>query len=70
MATSNAIKLNGDSTVPVRMMVTNGSTGITSTNSVDTKIKDVLVAAFEAIPSQAGATTTVAAIVTALKTLP
>lgn len=70
MATSNAIKLNGDSTVPVRMMVTNGSTGITSTNSVDIKIKDVLVAAFEAIPSQAGATATVAAIVTALKTLP
>ena len=68
-----SIKLNSSATVPVRLMVETGSdpaTPVTSTTATDIKIKDVLIAAFEAIPSQAGGTATVAAIVTALKTLP
>ena len=68
-----SIKLNSNATVPVRLMVETGSgpaAPVTSTTAQNIKIKDVLIAAFEAIPSQAGGTATVAAIVTALKTLP
>ena len=68
-----SIKLNGSATVPVRLMVETGSgpaTPVTSTTAQDVKLKDVLIAAFEAIPNQSGATASVAAIVTALKTLP
>lgn len=66
----NSIKLDGNSTVPVKLIVKDGSNNpVTSTPPVDTKVRDLLVAAFEAIPSQAGGTATVAAIVTALKTI-
>ena len=66
----NSIKLDGNSTVPVKLIVKNGSNNpVTSTPPVDTKVRDLLVAAFEAIPSQASGTATVAAIVTALKTI-
>lgn len=66
----NSIKLDGNSTVPVKLIVKDGSSNpVTSTTPVDTKVRDLLVAAFEAIPSQSGATATVAAIVTALKTI-
>ena len=68
-----SIKLDSNATVPVRLMVETGSgpaTPVTSTTAQDVKLKDVLIAAFAAIPNQAGGTTTVAAIVTALKTLP
>ena len=68
-----SIKLNSSATVPVRLRVETGSgpaTPVTSTTAQNVKLKDVLIAAFEAIPSQAGGTATVAAIVTALKTLP
>ena len=68
-----SIKLDSNATVPVRLMVETGSgpaTPVTSTTAQDVKLKDVLIAAFAAIPNQAGATATVAAIVTALKTLP
>lgn len=65
-----SIALNGSSTVPVRKIVTAAGTPVTSTTAVDTTLKDLLIAGFESIPNQAGATATVAAIVTALKTLP
>lgn len=66
----NSIKLDGNSTVPVKLIVEDGSSNpVTSTPPVDTKVRDLLVAAFEAIPSQSDATATVAAIVTALKTI-
>ena len=65
-----SMKLDGTSTVPVRLITKAGATVITSTTPVEVTLKQVLVAAFEAIPSQAGGTATVAAIVTALKTLP
>ena len=68
-----SIKLNGNATFPVLMMVETGSgpaTPVTSTTSQDVNLKNVLIAAFEAIPNHAGGTATVAAIVTALKTLP
>lgn len=64
------LALNGSATVPVRMEVTNSSTPLTSTTAVDTSIRDLMIAVFESIPTQADATTTVAAIVTALKTIP
>ena len=68
-----SIKLNSSATVPVRLRVETGSgpaTPVTSTTAQEVKLKDVLIAAFEAVPNQAGGTATVAAIVTALKTLP
>ena len=65
-----SIKLGANSTIAVRSVVSSAGTPITSTNPQERAIKDVLIAAFEAIPSQASATATVAAIVTALKTLP
>lgn len=65
-----SMKLDGTSTVPVRIVVSKGADKITNTNAVEVTLKEALVAAFEAIPNQAGGTTTVAAIVTALKTLP
>lgn len=66
----NSIKLDGNSTVPVKLIVKDGSNNpVTSTTPVDTKVRDLLVAAFEAIPSQSDGTATVAAIVTALKTI-
>ena len=64
------IKLDGTSTVPVRLVVSDSGTPVTNTTAVDVTVKNLLIAAFEAIPSQAGATGTVANIVTALKTLP
>lgn len=64
------LALNGSATVPVRMEVTNSSTPLTSTTAVDTSIRDLMIAVFESIPTQADATATVAAIVTALKTIP
>ena len=64
------IKLDGTSTVPVRLVVSDSGTPVTNTTAVDVTVKNLLIAAFEAIPSQAGATATVANIVTALKTLP
>ena len=42
-----SIKLNGNVTVPVRLMVETGSgpaTPVTSTTATDIKIKDVLIA--------------------------
>lgn len=66
----NSLKLDGTATVPLRLRTTNGATEITSSNPIETKLKDMLVAAFQAIPNQSGGTATVAAIVTALKTLP
>ena len=65
-----SMKLDGTSTVPVRLITKDGATVITSTTPVEVTLKQALVAAFEASPSQAGGTATVAAIVTALKTLP
>ena len=67
-----AMRLDGNATVPVRKIVyQNGtSTSVSNTVGTDETIKNILIAAFAAIPNQAGGTTTVAAIVTALKTLP
>lgn len=65
-----SIALNGSSTVPVRSVVSSGGTPLSNTTAVDTQVKDLLIAAFAAIPNQSGGTATVAAIVTALKTLP
>ena len=62
--------LNGSSTVTVRSVVTKTGTPITNTNALEVTVKELLVAAFAAIPNQSGGTATVAAIVTALKTLP
>lgn len=64
------LALNGKATVPVRMEVTESSTPLTSTTAVDTTVRDLLIAAFESIPTQSDGTATVGAIVTALKTLP
>lgn len=65
-----SIALNGSSTVPVRSVVSSGGNPLSNTTAVDTQVKDLLIAAFAAIPNQSGGTATVAAIVTALKTLP
>jgi hypothetical protein len=65
-----AMGLNGFAQVPVRLRVTVAGNPVTNTNQIEVSLKDLLIAAFEAIPSQAGATATVANIVTALKTLP
>lgn len=66
----STMKLDGNSTVPVRLMVVDSSTPVTSTNAVEVTVKDLLIAVFEAIPTQAASTATVEDIVTALKTLP
>lgn len=65
-----SMALNGSSTIPVRNMVTKTGSPVTSTNVTEQQLKDVLIAVFSAIPNQADATATVAAIVTTLKTLP
>lgn len=68
-----SLRLDASATIPVRPSVYSpqgGSTSVGNTSAIDMKIKDVLVAAFSAIPSQAAGTATVAAIVTALNTLP
>lgn len=67
-----SIRLNANMTIPVRpeSYLQGGSVPTTNSNPIEITAKQLLVAAFEAIPSQAGATATVGAIVTALKTLP
>jgi hypothetical protein len=65
-----AMAINGFAQVPVRLRVTVAGSPVSNTNQVEVSVKDLLIAVFEAIPSQAGATATVANIVTALKTLP
>ncbi len=64
-----SINIDGNSLMSVRAVVKNGVTPITNTNPIDIEVKNVLIKAFEAIPNQAGGTATVAAIVTALKTI-
>ncbi len=67
-----SMQLNANALVPVRLPVTQtgSSTLLTNTNGVEKTVKEILIAAFQAIPNQAGGTTTVGAIVTALQTLP
>lgn len=62
--------INGFAQVPVRLRVTAAGVPITNTTAVDVSAKDLLVAVLQSIPNQAGATTTVAQLVTALQTLP
>jgi hypothetical protein len=63
-------QINHKAIVPVRLEVTASGVAVSNTGAVGVSMKDLLIAAFEAIPNQAGGTATVAAIVTALKTLP
>ena len=68
-----SVRLDASATIPVRQLMYSpqgGSTTIGSGNPVEMKIKDIMIAAFAAIPSQAAATATVANIVTALQTIP
>lgn len=64
------LRLDGSATIPVRIANYDGATPITSSGHSDTSLKNILIAAFQAIPSQSAGTATVAAIVAALKTLP
>ena len=64
-------KINGNALVAVKALVT-GKDGkaISNTTQIEMAVKKVLIAAFESVPAQSDATATVAAIVTALKTIP
>jgi hypothetical protein len=65
-----SVTIDGNSTVVVKVIVEDSSGNpITNFNGVDVALKDLLIAAFESIPSQSDGTATVAAIVTALKTI-
>lgn len=67
-----AQRLDANATLPVRKIVyQNGtSTGLSNTTATEETVKNILIAAFQAIPNQGGGTATVGAIVTALQTLP
>lgn len=65
-----SMQINHRAMVPVRLEVTTAGVAVGNTTAIGVTVRDLLIAAFEAVPSQAGATTTVAQLVTALKTLP
>lgn len=68
-----SLRMNASATIPVRPAVYSpqgGSTQVGNSTPIEMAVKDVLIAAFAAIPNQSGGTATVGAIVTALQTLP
>lgn len=65
-----AMQINHTALIPVRARVTSAGTPVSATTQVEVSTKDLLIAAFQAIPNQSGGTATVGAIVTALQTLP
>lgn len=62
--------LDANSILSVQLRVVNGANPIGTTTAQSISVRDLLIAAFSTIPSQAAATTTVAQLVTALKTIP